>query len=217
MIKVVIADEQTLFQEGLQAILKQSGLCEVVGVYKTSGDVLDALIEETVEADVILLNIHSAGEFVNDIKSMKTNFPSIGVLTLIDENQIELTMNLLHAGCHGVLLKKHTYEKLVEAVRNVYEGDYVIAGPLAKMLVQHVRSVSFRHYMGNRLGMEGYRFTSRELDVMQLMIKNYDNKRIAETLQLTHGTVKSYVSGIYLKLGIHDRNAVIAYLDKLVN
>lgn len=107
---------------------------------------------------------------------------------------------------------------LCQAIRDAARGQYVISGEIAKVIVNSVRKLTLNknQLLAKRLEHKGIYLTRRELEIARLMIEGLNNQQIALQLHITEGTVKNYISYIYMKLGIKKREKVIQFLTNLL-
>lgn len=218
MIQVILVNDQLLFQEGMKAILEKTNECKVVATFDTTEEALQRMKADPIEADILILNLHLPDEGARRItKKVKKHQPEMGVISLVEELDEALIFPTLYAGCDGFLLTKHYSKKLIEAIKEVHRGEFVLSGPVARILVKRIKHLILneRELLAGELGRAGYYFTSRELDVLILLKDNYSNQEMAKELELSEGTVKNYVSEIYHKLNIRDRIHVREYLEGL--
>ena len=96
-------------------------------------------------------------------------------------------------------------DKLIEAIRDSLDGNIILPGRIAAKITSHLART-----VPNEISLKD--FTQREMDIVRLMTQGKNNREIADSLFLTVGTVKNYISQIYLKIDVNDRaNAVIFF------
>lgn len=220
MIKVMVIDNQTLFRDGIKVILEETNKYEVVAAFDSGDQAMKAFETNPIDVDVALISLHLRdGEAVSTTNYFKWKYPDIGIIALMEWIDEDLIVNTITAGCDALLLKQHYPEKLIHAIDDVIKGDTVISGPIAAVLAKTIRkfTVDEKGILAARLAHEGFTFTSRELDVLQLLMNGYTNQMISSELNLGDGTVKNYVSELYNKLNIRSRKCVIKYLQDLTN
>src|SRR5699024_9970593 len=175
MIKVMVVDEQTLFREGIKAILKQTNVYEVVASLATAKEMMDFFQQEEVLPEVVLLNLHlSEKDAIRTIKYMKDIHVDTRFITLTEQIDEEAVIDAIIAGADGFLLKKHYADNLLQAIRNVYDGETIMSGSIARLLAQRIRMLSMdeKQYFLMCVEQSGYPFTQRELDVAYLLKEN---------------------------------------------
>lgn len=209
MIKVLIADDQTLVRQGFRSLLGFSDAVEVVTEAGDGEQVLHALGEH--EVDVLLLDLQMpklTGLQVLERIHQQGLGVSVIVLTTFDDDAKLLECARL--GARGYLLKDVSLEQLTSAITRVAAGELLIE-PLVTQRVIHGlqrQSQDFEH-VGNPEAL-----TQRELVVLRYMAGGYSNREIASAIHLTEGTVKNHVSSILSKFGVRDRTrAVLKAVD----
>jgi DNA-binding NarL/FixJ family response regulator len=200
MIKVLLVDDQMMIIEGLKAILNQDPNIEVIG-HANHGE--EALLKTNqLKPDVILMDIRMP--LLNGVmatKKIKEKFPFIKILILTTFDDDAFIIEAMKYGASGYLLKDTPSHRLIQAIRDVLDNQMILPEAIASKLMNHVKTPSIK---------KTYSFTERERDIINLLVEGASNKDIAEELYLSVGTVKNYLSQIYLKLEVTDRsNAII--------
>jgi DNA-binding NarL/FixJ family response regulator len=214
VIRVLVADDQTLVRAGFRAILEAQDDLEVVGEAE-NGDEAVALARE-LRPDVVLMDIHMPS--VDGIEATKRlmrdgDAPRILMLTTFDLD--EYVYDAMKAGASGFLLKDAPRDQLVGAVRTVAAGDALLAPALVRRLIEDfVRRPS----PGARPPAELDDLTEREGEVLTLIAQGLANAEIAARLFVSEATVRTHVTHILAKLGLRDRvqAVVLAYETGLV-
>jgi DNA-binding NarL/FixJ family response regulator len=214
VIRVLVADDQTLVRAGFRAILEVQDDLEVVGEAE-DGDEAVALARE-LRPDVVLMDIRMPG--VDGIEATRRllrdgDAPRILMLTTFDLD--EYVYEAMKAGASGFLLKDAPRDQLVGAVRTVAAGDALLAPALVRRLIEDfVR----RPAPGARPPAELDDLTEREREVLTLIARGLANAEIAARLFVSEATVRTHVTHILAKLGLRDRvqAVVLAYETGLV-
>jgi two-component system NarL family response regulator len=127
---------------------------------------------------------------VEAIVEIRREFPAAKIIVLTTFDGDENIYRALQAGARGYLLKDMFGEELMDAIRTVYMGKTRIPAAVAQRLAQ-------------RMG--GPSLTSRELDVLKLIVSGRSNKEIGNELAISEATVKTHINSILSKLGVSDR------------
>ncbi|UOE95592.1 response regulator transcription factor [Alkalihalobacillus sp. LMS39] len=217
MIRVLIADDQTLMREGLRTIIDLEDDMEVVA---TAQDGLDAIEKvEQFEPTLVLMDIQMPK--MNGIESLieiKKRYSHICVLILTTFAEDDYIVEGLANGVDGFLLKDMNYDQLIASIRDAANGQLMIPNIVARKLAERLsnfNSMWEQEISVVKLQKHGVHFSEREREVASLIAKGLSNKKIAEELFISEGTVKNYISEIYSKLGVKDRAKAIIYLNKL--
>jgi DNA-binding NarL/FixJ family response regulator len=201
MIRVLIADDQALFREGLRKVLEANGL-EVVG---EAGDGESAVRLATEHApDVVLMDLRMPvmdGVGATRQISQLPRAPRVVALTTFDDDAS--VFDALRAGALGYLLKDAQSPKLIEAIELAARGHaWLQPSVAAKVVTEFARtapSLSQRDVAAD-LGL-----SEREVAVLRQLAGGASNKEIAIALRIAEGTVKNHVTNIFGKLKVHDR------------
>lgn len=198
MIRIVLADDQTLVREGLRSLLSLVADFSVVSEASTGEEAILAVLEHA--PDVLLLDMRMPkGDGLSVIRALreKDRLPPTLILTTFDDDATAL--EVVRAGARGFLLKDVRLEKLVSAVRTLAEGGTLVQPALT------ARAEKELGMPADAAATEDTDITSREREVLRLLAAGCSNKEIAKTLFLAEGTVKNHVSNILAKMGVRDR------------
>ena len=213
MIRVLLVDDQELLRLGLRMMLDAEDDIEVVGEAGTGVEAIDAAAQ--LAPDVILMDIRMpAMDGVEATRRICSSDrlaapPRVIVLTTFELD--EYVVGALKAGASGFLLKDAAPSAIVEAVRVVAAGDALLAPSVTRRLIGRFASASQAITRTPPPGLDT--LTSRERDVMQLVVRGLSNAEIGATLFLSEATVKTHVGRLLSKLAVRDRVqlVVLAY------
>ena len=206
-IRCLIVDDQPILREGLKSLLATCDDIEVIAEASNGKEALKQL--ESIIPDVVLMDIRMpVMNGVEATKAIKEKYPSITIIILTTFDDDQYILDALRNGASGYLLKDMGIQQLASAIRDGFSGNVLLPGRIANKLTMMINSVS--NYPMNESD-----YSAREKDIIQLLVKGYSNSEIAETLFLSIGTVKNYVSQIYSKANVTDRsNAVIHFKQR---
>jgi DNA-binding NarL/FixJ family response regulator len=201
-IRILIADDHEMVREGLAGMLNTQGDLQVVG---TACDGLDAVRQaESLEPDVTLMDLDmpnmNGAVAIRQIRERRPN-ARIVVLTAYDTD--ERILDAIEAGAQGYILKGTPRDELFRAVRVVHQGGSLLEPSVAAKLLGRVGQLLRRDDGPDAL-------TDREMEVLQLMVRGFRNKEIAERLYITERTVKFHAGIIFQKLNVSSRSEAIA-------
>lgn len=209
-VRVLLVDDQTLVRQGIRSLLALDDSIEVAGEARDGVEALDLV--DRLRPDVILLDLRMPRlDGIGVLKALRdkgTQPPSL-VLTTFDDD--DAVLDALRAGARGYLLKDVTLEVVVEAVHTIAAGGRLVQPALTQGLIERIADRAPTSFSASTTPGE---LTTRELEVLSLMVAGYANREIGAALHLAEGTVKNHVSNILLKLGVRDRTrAVIRGLE----
>jgi DNA-binding NarL/FixJ family response regulator len=212
VIRVVLAEDHTLVRDGIRTLLGLVSDIQLVGEAR-DGEEAMRVVEEA-RPDVLLLDMRmpkTDGLGVVTELASRGRLPPTLVLTTFDDEEAALA--IIVAGARGFLLKDVTLARLVDAVRVVAAGGTVLRPGLSERAEQALaaRCASSPADVSPEAG----EITTREREVLRLLVAGYSNREIARALFVAEGTVKNHVSSILAKLGVRDRTrAVIKALER---
>lgn len=216
MIHVVVADDQRLVRSGFRALLDSAKDIEVVGEAENGAEAVALAL--SVKPDVILMDIRMP--IMEGIEATRRisddpELAAIRVLILTTFDLDEYVHEALRAGASGFLLKDTPPVELLHAVRVIAAGEALIAPAITRRLIEEFAHRPGPGAAGGR-GLED--LTQREVEVMALVGRACSNAEIADELHVSHGTVKTHVSHLLMKLNARDRAqlVMIAYESGLI-
>jgi DNA-binding NarL/FixJ family response regulator len=201
MIRVLIADDQDLVRAGLRMILETADELDVVAE-AADGDAAVELAARC-EPDVALMDIRMPrcdGIQATRRLAALASPPKVLVLTTFDTD--DNVYDALAAGASGFLLKTAAPARLIDAIRCVHSGEALLAPTVTRRLIQEHLG---RSRPDPALLQQLDALTDREREVLALVARGYDNRRIARDLFLSDKTVRNHVSNVMGKLGVATR------------
>lgn len=204
--KILIADDHTLFRDGLRMLLSRNEELEVVG---EASDGMDAVqMARDLEPDLVIMDITmprlSGIEATREIIAV---LPSTRVIILSVHSRRAFIMEALEAGARGYVLKDSARMKLLFAVEAVLMGESYLDSPAAS----HIVNEFVNKGVGNLKAAERKTLTAREQQVLHLIVDGHSNREIAEKLFISHKTVDTHRMNLMNKLGVHDVVGMIKY------
>ncbi len=197
-IRVVIADDEPLLRHGLRVLLTAGGRVEVVA---EAGDGAEAV--RAVRAhrpDVLLLDVQMPGtDGLTALRELAGVPVAVAILTTFDLD--EYVARALDLGAAGFLLKDADPDTLVRAVADLAAGGAVLDPRITARLLPRLRTAGLSLHRARAIDA----LSVRERQVLDQIADGRANAAIAELLGLTEATVKSYVSQVLTKLGVHNR------------
>lgn len=212
-IRVLLVDDHTLFRRGLSALLARDPGLRIVGDAADAGEALRKAAE--LQPDLILLDNHLPGvRGVDAIGQLRHAAPAACVVMLTVSEDPDDLAAALHAGAAGYLLKTIEGDELTRAIRQVLDGDSVIAPQMTSKLVEALRRAATSGVAPEPPRTVGAldALSPRELETLRGISRGASNKEIARDLGIAETTVKIHVQNLLRKLGVSSRvqAAVIA-------
>lgn len=194
-IRVLLADDHPIVRRGIRSLLQTAADIEVVAEAKSGMEALQ-LIDE-LSPDVVLLDMEMPGMSGVDVaKQLKATRSGVHVLALSAYDDSQYVRNLLASGAAGYITKEEAPEMIIDAVRGVARGEegWLSRRAIAKMSAWTRDS----EVAGNEL-------SSREMDVLRLLVAGKTNQEIGLALKISEKTVEKHVGAIFDKLDVASR------------
>ncbi len=204
-IKILVVDDQTLVRQGLATLLSVEDDFEIVG---QSADGTQAFLHvEQLQPDVVLMDLRMPiCDGITAAARIREKFPLVKVLALTTFDDDELIFEAIEAGAAGYLLKDTPREQVAAAVRAVYQGSMYLGPTIAPRIVSQLHRAPVK-----TSGTASHWLTSREQEVLKLIVQGKSNKEIALQLSITEGTVKNHVSSVLTAIGARDRTQAVLW------
>ena len=216
MIRILLADDQTLIRAGFRALLSAEPDMAVVAECGTGRDAVQLARRE--HPDVVLMDIRMPDrdglEATRQIMAAK-ELPGTRVIILTTFELDEYIAEAVRAGAAGFLVKDTEPEELLRAVRVVHDGDALLSPSVTRRIMAQL---AMQPAAAAPSDVRLEQITEREREVLQLVGEGLNNAEIAQRLFITPLTAKTHVSRIMTKLLVRDRAqlVVLAYESGLV-
>ena len=199
-IRLLLADDHTLFRKGLASLLEKEQGFAVVG---EAQDGAEAIRKAQVDKpDLVLMDIHMPG--VNGLEATRqiTNaLPATRVVMLTISEEDKDLFEAIKCGAHGYLSKKVEPEKLRELLEGVFRGEAPLSGLTAARILKEFATKTSQGSATTLVD----DLTAREKEVLQLLAAGLTNKEIGARLNIAENTVKNHLKNILAKLHLQNR------------
>lgn len=205
-IRVIIVDDDRIVRDSMEIILSMDKGIEVVGTFSDGDKAFNYCRENNV--DVVLMDIRMpvcdgvAG--TKKIRELNSRIQIIILTTFNDDNYI---VQALKNGASGYLLKNISPDKIIEAIKIVYNGNMLIHPDVAVKLAGMLNKKEEANF-------SDYNLIESEIQIIKLIAEGYTNKEIADRVLLSEGTVKNKISEILGKLELRDRTQIAIFYLK---
>lgn len=205
-IRVLVADGETLFREGVCAVLKLCGDIEIVGEATNGKEIIEMVQKQT--PDIVVMNlVMSVVDGVEVTHWLRKESKDTKVLLLTQNEDREWVLSGLRARANGYISKHATAQELIAAISAVYRGDYFLHPLIAKTMVEDYSQL-IKH-PGSTSSFEC--LTPREKEILKLIAEGRKYGDIARLCHIEPRTVFSHRTKIMRKLGIHGGTELIKY------
>ncbi len=204
-IRILMVDDHEVVRLGLKSLLERHAQFEVVAEASSENEAVDKAIEH--KPDVILMDVRlSGGNGVDASARIMAKLPETKILILTSFADDEMLFAAIRAGAVGYVLKQVGRAELMRAIEAAVRGEATLDPSLTQKLFSEMRRSMQRE--------EASAFdelTTQEMQVLSLIAEGNTNRNIADSLFLSEGTVRNYVSSILSKLGVSNRAEAAAY------
>jgi len=199
-IRILIADDHSIFRDGVRKLLEAEGGFSVVGEATNGIEALDLVTE--LKPDVLLLDISmprlTGLEVLRRLTKQTAPLRTILLTASVEKSEI---IEALLLGAHGVVPKQSASRMLFKSIRTVMAGEFWVSRDMVSDLVETLRGPSNSGLAGAKtMGL-----TRRELEVIAAVVEGQVNKDIAQTFHISEYTVKHHLTRIFDKLGVSNR------------
>jgi DNA-binding NarL/FixJ family response regulator len=227
----LVIDDHEIVREGLKAMLNAEPDLEVVGVAGPSDDLL-GLVDQT-RPDVLLLNPRLPAMSAPDAcGQLVERHPWLRILIVSAYAEMDLVRACIAAGAHGYVIKDIDRPELMQAVRDLHHGDFVVSSAVAGRIIDRMRAlVRVRTELADWRSVTALfagttnedppaetsirvlsRLTAREREVVVRLMDGERVPGIAADLFLSQSTVRNHLSSIFRKVGVHSQAELIRVL-----
>ncbi len=207
--RIAIVDDEQLIREGLKIIFSSYDDIEVVATGSDGNEAVEICKEH--KPDLVLLDIRMPNcNGVDATKKIKQLDFDTKILILTTFTDSEYIQTAIQNGASGYLLKDSSPELIYDGIKAAVSGNMVINPDLAQNIFQNNQP---KEKTDVSEIMEKYDLSQKELELIRLVAEGLSNKEIAHKQHLSEGTIKNYISNIFLKLFVSDRTqlAIFAY------
>ena len=199
---IILIDDDCLVSQALKIILETSKECHILATGIDGQEAITLFRKH--RPDILLMDIRMKKmDGLEAAAKILSEFPAARILLLTTFSDDEYIVKALKLGARGYLLKQD-YQSLLPALEAVYNGQTVFGSEIMEKIPNLLHNHSSFDY-------SRYDIHGRELDIITLIAEGYSNKEIAETLYLSEGTVRNYLSSILDKLNLRDRTQLAVF------
>jgi two-component system, NarL family, response regulator NreC len=206
MIRILLADDHTVMRRGLRFLLESQPEFKVVAEASDGREAVEKA--ESANPQVAVLDVAMPNlSGIEAAQRIAAQMPNIAIVILSMHSDEGYVLRALKAGARGYLLKDAAESDLIEAIKAVSQGKTFFSSEISKMLVEdYIREIRTR-------GVEdSYELlTSREREILQLLVEGNSNKDIANRLNVSPHTVETHRRNLQDKLNLHSFAELILY------
>jgi DNA-binding NarL/FixJ family response regulator len=211
--RILIVDDHVLFRVGIAQILSKEEGLEVVGEAEDARSAMDAAIELSPDIILMDLSLPSPGG-IESTQKIKRELPSVSIIVLAVQEDEDALFDAIKAGAAAFVLKDISPDDLVNVIRRVSNGEYLINDrvfsqpSVASRVLKEFRELAA--YGQSEVPIFAP-LSPREVQILDNIAQGMTNKQVAYTLTISEQTVKNHMSSILRKLSVNDRTQAVVY------
>lgn len=207
-ISVCIVDDNLDIRSALEQIIQMSENCLLLGSFSTAEEAIYKI--PLLKPNVVLMdiNLDEGGSGIEIVRQLKPENPEILFMMCTVYEEDEKIYEALTAGANGYILKKTAPGKLLEAIKELYEGGAPMSSQIARKVVAAFRQRPAEAMVTSETSLSASNIrmlSSREKEILELLSKGMVYKEIAAQLFISAETVRKHVYHIYEKLHVNNR------------
>ncbi|MBU0558692.1 MAG: response regulator transcription factor [Bacteroidetes bacterium] len=204
MINVSIVEDNNTIREGLAALIRGTDNYSCVAAYSNCELFLKEL--KSKHSDVVLMDIGLPGmNGIEGVKKAKQIEPDLNILMLTIYEENSVVFEALCAGACGYLVKKTPPSRLLEAIKDAYDGGSPMSSHIARQVI-----MVFQKNSNLTQSDENYNLSDRETNVLKLLAEGNNYQEIADSLFISVDTVRHHIRNVYKKLHVHSQSEAVA-------
>jgi len=197
-IRILVADDHSLFRDGIVSLLEAAGF-QVIGQVGDGRAAVEAA--RRLQPELVLMDL-SMPEMtgLEALRAIRAEMPDVQVVMLTVSDEDSDLFEAIRAGARGYLLKSLNADEFIELLEGLQRGDAAISRKTATRLIDGYAALSRLQTKSSESLL-----TPREMELLQLIVDGMSNKAIAERLSLSENTIKYHIKNILQKLGVQNR------------
>ena len=214
-IRFIIVDEQPLFRQGIRCTLEHMGDCTLIGDSTDAEEILELVRAGNPDVAVIDAGLLSTDP-LEIARQMRHLSPHMAIIILTPSEDEERLFQSIKVGAAAYYTRNISVEELIEAVRKVSVGEYlinddVLSKPqLASRVLKSFRELAVEEETSSTKDLYSP-LSSREVEILDYIARGNSNKEIAKSLKISDQTVKNHITSILKKLSVNDRTAAVVH------
>lgn len=207
-IKILLADDHDIVRDGIQSLLEDEIGFEIVAEAKTGNEAVEACSEYKI--DLVIMDISMPEmDGIEATKQIKEQHPGIKILALTMMDEDQHIRKMIEAGASGYILKSSDKDELIEAITTILDGRHYFSDDATQsVMMDLVKGTS------KKKSADPAQLTDRELEVLELIVKEHTNQQIAEELYISTRTVDAHRRNLLQKTGANNTAGLVTYAIK---
>ncbi len=199
--RILIADDHTIFRDGLRRLLESEPEFQVVGEAADGVEALQSV--QQLKPDILLLDLAMPRmPGLETLRELATQGLSVRVILLTAQIEKRQIIEALQTGARGVIMKDAATQLLLKGIRTVMGGQFWVGREAVADMVGYLRDKAAQQPPSPA---KAYGLTKRELEILSTIVSGLSNKEIAQKFSLSEDTVKHHLTNIFDKVGVSSR------------
>lgn len=206
-IKILLADDHHLVRDGIMSLLEDEIGFKVIAEAENGLKAIEACKEHDIDLVVMDISMPEMNG-IEATKRIKEEFPDIKVLALTMMDEDEHIRKMIEAGASGYILKSSDREEFIEAITTVLDDRHYFSNDAAHSVMMDLVKGKGSSAKKNT---DPAQLTSREKEVLELIVKEYTNQQIADELYISVRTVDAHRRNLLQKTGANNTAGLVTY------
>lgn len=208
-VNVLLVDDHKIVREGIRYYLEENSDIKVVCEAGSGEAAIELLKERASEIEVAIVDISMGGMTGFELTEFVTkNYPHIHVIGLSMFHEPQHIKQMMNAGAKGYLLKNSSQQEIVAAIEKVLAGETYFSPEVTEIVMNNLAGRSKKNY--SRVAVE-MPLTKRELEILEMIIKEHSNQEIADALFISLRTVDAHKRNLLEKTGSKNVAGLVLY------
>lgn len=204
-IKILLADDHKIVRDGIKLMLEPQAGIDVVAEAEDGSDVMSLLEEHVVDLVVMDINMPEK-DGVTTTREVKEKYPDLKVLALTMSNDDLHIRQMIQAGASGYVMKSAGRNELKEAIHTIMDGRHYFSDEATQSIMMDLVKGK-----GKSSSPDPIHITERELEILELIVKEFTNQEIAEKLYISSRTVDAHRRNLLQKTGARNTAGLVKY------
>ncbi len=202
-IKIAIFDDNDALRDSISMLVKDTKDYTICGSYSNCNNIINNIIAS--KPDVVIMDIDMPGiDGIEAVKLIRRQFENIQILMFTVFDNDEKVFGAIKAGANGYILKSAAPQNLFNAISEANIGGAPMTPGIARKVLQHLQNQEAE------AAKEDYHLSSREKEVLSLLVNGLSYKMIAGKLKISYDTVRAHMKKIYEKLHVTSMTEAVA-------
>lgn len=204
-IKILLADDHKIVRDGIKLMLEPQAGIDVVDEAENGKQVLSKIENQVIDLIIMDINMPEM-DGIQATKTLKEKYPELKVLALTMSNDDLHIRQMIQAGASGYIMKSAGRNELKEAILAIMDGKHYFSDEATQSIM-----LDLVKGKGKSSTPDPIHITDRELEILELIVKEFTNQEIAEKLYISSRTVDAHRRNLLQKTGARNTAGLVKY------